>query len=166
MKVEIIVERMTDPKWVGIAAAYTTADKDKEIKAPLSKWLASEHSPIRCLWFAIRFHGLPNYVAKHLVRHSVGCVPFEKSMRPDRGGPKNVTRMTPTNLLLTANAQSLINISRRRLCTQASSDTRKIWENVREAVRIVCPELADAMVPECEYRGRCTEFKSCGRKKA
>lgn len=64
---------------------------------------------------------------------------------------------------MTANAQALINISRKRLCNCASKETREAWKQVKEEVRKVDPVMADKMVPECIYRGFCPEFmSSCG----
>ena len=61
-----------------------------------------------------------------------------------------------------ANAQALIFISRRRLCNQASPETRAAWQEVKEQVSAVDPVLGSVMVPECIYRGFCPEFHSCG----
>ena len=62
-----------------------------------------------------------------------------------------------------ADAQALINISRKRLCTCASLETREAWQEVKDEVAKVEPELASSMVKECVYRnGYCPEFKSCG----
>ena len=64
---------------------------------------------------------------------------------------------------MTANAQALINISRKRLCNCASKETREAWKQVKEEVRKIDPVMADKMVPECIYRGFCPEFmSSCG----
>jgi hypothetical protein len=63
-----------------------------------------------------------------------------------------------------ANAQALINISRKRLCGTAATETRQAWLEVKAKVQEVDPVLASVMVPECIYRGFCPEFKSnsCG----
>ena len=67
---------------------------------------------------------------------------------------------------MSANAQALINISRKRLCSCASADTREAWKQVKAAIAKVDPVLADKMVPECIYRGFCPEFLSpCGYSK-
>jgi thymidylate synthase ThyX len=60
------------------------------------------------------------------------------------------------------NAQEIINISKVRLCNKAEIETRKIWKQVVEELRKIEPELANACVPSCFYRGFCPEFKSCG----
>ena len=53
-------------------------------------------------------------------------------------------------------------ISRRRLCAQASPETRAAWKMVIDALAEKEPELASCCVPECVYRGFCPEFKACG----
>ena len=64
---------------------------------------------------------------------------------------------------MTANAQAIINISRKRLCSCASVETREAWKQVLAAIKEVDPILVDKCVPECIYRGFCPEFiKSCG----
>lgn len=64
---------------------------------------------------------------------------------------------------MSANAQALINISRKRLCSCASKETREAWKQVVEKIREIDPVLADKLVPECLYRGFCPEFMhSCG----
>ena len=64
---------------------------------------------------------------------------------------------------MTANAQALISISRKRLCNCASKETREAWKQVQDAIRKVDPVMADKMVPECIYRGFCPEFMNpCG----
>ena len=67
---------------------------------------------------------------------------------------------------MSANAQALINISRKRLCSCAAAETREAWKQVKAAIREVDPVLADKMVPECIYRGFCPEFMNpCGYSK-
>ena len=64
---------------------------------------------------------------------------------------------------MTCNAQSFINISRKRLCKGcASYETRMAWEIIIEALREVDPILASVCVPECIYRGGfCPETDRC-----
>jgi hypothetical protein len=53
-------------------------------------------------------------------------------------------------------------VSRRRLCGQASPETRAAWTRVIDEIAKVEPEVAACCVPECVYRGFCPEFKPCG----
>ncbi len=66
-----------------------------------------------------------------------------------------------------ADAQALINISRKRLCYCASKETREAWQEIKNKVAFVEPEITSVMVKECVYRnGLCPEFKSCGHNKS
>lgn len=71
-----------------------------------------------------------------------------------------------TELYLTMNARALIEASRQRLCFRAQWEIRGMFEAMRDAVRPVCPEVADWMRPKCEDDPEypfCQEAKSCGR---
>ena len=68
----------------------------------------------------------------------------------------------PDSMDIMANAQALINVSRKRLCSKASPETRDAWKKVQDAVRNVDPVMADKMVPNCIYRGFCSELECCG----
>ena len=61
-----------------------------------------------------------------------------------------------------ANAQNLIDTWRKRLCYQASPETRQYAEDFKAALRETEPELSDVLVPNCVYRGGCPEMQSCG----
>ncbi|MFQ3674971.1 MAG: thymidylate synthase ThyX, partial [Endomicrobiia bacterium] len=61
-----------------------------------------------------------------------------------------------------ANAQAIINISRKRLCNQAAKETREAWKMLLETIKEQEPEIYKVCVPDCIYRGWCYEFKSCG----
>ena len=61
-----------------------------------------------------------------------------------------------------ANAQALINMSRKRLCNQASPETREVMEAMKEEVSKRDKFVAEVMVKECVYRGFCPEMKPCG----
>ena len=75
----------------------------------------------------------------------------------------NADRQTPVNLGLFLNAQSLIDMSKLRLCAQAHSETLTIFRALKEKIAEVDPELASVMVRKCVYRGGiCGEAKCCG----
>jgi hypothetical protein len=100
----------------------------------------------------------------HFVRHKFGIEHWVTTQRADRTGidRDKSPQDTPVSHECEANAQALIFISRRRLCNQASAETRAAWLEVKDEVRKVDPVLASVMVPECVYRGFCPEFRSCG----
>ena len=152
-------------------ATMNTIGKDKGAY-PSSDWkrrlLLSEHSPIRKLHIGWKWSDLKYWVSVHLVRHKYGIEHFVSTQRTDRTG---ISRdEMPQNSLVNheceANAQALINISRKRLCHCASPETRQAWQKVKSEIALVEPELASVMVKECVYRnGLCPEMFTCGYNK-
>lgn len=153
-----------------VNSARTTVRKEaKDEVNPSTSWktrmLLAEHSPIRQLSFRVIMQNLKSWVSVHLVRHKYGIEHFVSTQRSDRTGvPRDDL---PQGALVShevlANAQAIINISRKRLCHSASPETQHAWKRVVNAVGSVCPELAFACVPDCVYRGWCFEYpKSCG----
>lgn len=135
---------------------------------PSSEWkrkiILAEHSPIRMLKFYWRWTNLKSWVSVHFVRHKVGIEHWVSTQRTDRTGI-NRDKLTQDSLVkhaCEADAQSLINISRKRLCNCASAETRSAWNLLRNKIMEVEPELASCMVKECVYRGFCPEVNSCG----
>ena len=166
------LEKVTSWKRV-LNAARRTIGKKPVDKEPSNSWkaklLLAEHSPIRLLEFDWTWGEIQQWVTTHLVRHHEGCEKFVHTQRVDRNPElEGLSRdELPQGLLndmdMTANAQALINISRKRLCACASKETREAWKQVKEAIREVDPIMADKMVPECIYRGFCPEFiNPCG----
>ena len=65
---------------------------------------------------------------------------------------------------MSVNAGELIFMSHKRLCAQASPETRKVMQMICAEVLKVCPEFEGLLVPLCEYRGGiCTEMFPCGK---
>lgn len=135
---------------------------------PDSQWkkklLLSEHSPIRRIKFYWRWVDLPYFVSVHFVRHKYGIEHWVKTQRTDRTGTDRtvIPQGAPVNHACEANAQALISISRKRLCSCASPETREAWQAVKDKVAECEPELASCMVRECVYRGFCPEMFGCG----
>ena len=152
----IKVEKILTKELVDLACSYT-ADKEVIIK-DMESFYRSEHSPIRTQLFLVRMDGIPTYASVHFTRHHIGIEHFVKS---NRNTDEIITRDTPVNHLMFLNAQSLINISRKRLCAKADKLVVDIMYKIREKVNDVDPELARNMLPECKYRGFCPEMKSC-----
>lgn len=129
------------------------------------KMIFAEHSPIRKIKISVFFEKIKYCIVMHFVRHKVGVEHFVSTQRTDRTGV-NRDDLPQSNLInyeMDADAQAMINMSRRRLCNCAAKETRETWERVREEVREVEPELAHCMVRECVYRnGLCPEMNSCG----
>ena len=155
--------------WANVKrSARTTVSKDGSGSYPTSDWkktiLLAEHSPIRRIRFSWRWENLKSWVSVHFVRHKFGIEHWVSTQRSDRTGVNrdNSPQDTPVQHECEANAQALIFISRRRLCSQASPETRAAWREVKERIAQVDPVLSSVMVPECIYRGFCPEFHSCG----
>lgn len=135
---------------------------------PTSEWkrqlILSEHSPIRRIKFYWRWKNLKSWVSVHFVRHKHGIEHWVTTQRTDRTGINrdDALQSALVNHACEANAQALINISRKRLCYCASRETRDAWLYVKDEVAKVEPELASCMVKECVYRGFCPEMFSCG----
>lgn len=137
-------------------------------KYPDSEWkrklLLSEHSPIRRMKFYWRWLDLRYWVSVHFTRHKFGVDHFVATQRTDRTGVNRdeLPQGALVNHGCEANAQALINISRKRLCHCASIETTQAWRAVKEEIAKVEPELASCMVKECVYRGFCPEMFCCG----
>ena len=137
-----------------------------KVKNLCNKMYLAEHSPIRERVFWIAVDNVPTFVASHFARHHEGINQFHQSHRSDRCGVADElsNRLTPTHFEFSANAQALINMSRRRLCSQASSTTRLVMQAIKDCMREVDNGLANCMLPDCEYRGNvCYELKTCGK---
>lgn len=164
------LDLVTSWKRVLNAARRTVGKKplDKEPSDNFkAKILLAEHSPIRLLEFDWTWEDIKQFVTVHFVRHHEGCEKFVHTQRVDRNPLlKGLNRdELPQGLLnemdMTANAQALINISRKRLCSCASPETREAWRAVLDKVKQIDPIIAEKCVPECVYRGFCPEFDRC-----
>lgn len=149
-------------------SARTTISREGSGLYPSDSWkkniLLAEHSPIRKLKFSWKWTNLKSWVSVHFVRHWLGILHWVTTQRVDRTGVDrdNSPQNTAVEHECEANAQALINISRRRLCSQASPETRSAWQDVKDEVNKYDPILASVMVKECIYRGFCPEMYPCG----
>ena len=146
-------------------ATMTTIGKDSG-KYPDSDWkrrlLMAEHSPIRIPQIIFKVYDAPQFVHGHLVRHSNGATPFVSTLRSDRVDSNEVpNRHTLQSAEYSYNLQTFINVSRKRLCSCASEETRYVWKIILDAVKEFEPELYKLCVKECIYRGFCPEMFSC-----
>lgn len=150
-------------------AARRTIGKEPIDKEPSDNWkakvLLAEHSPIKLVEYLISFKDLKQWVGVHILRHGF-TLPFIHSQREDRRKldvPRDeLPQGEPNDQDFVVNAQTLINISRKRLCTCASKETREAWQAVKDEIRKFDPVMADKMVRNCVYRGFCPELKCCG----
>ena len=187
MKVNVIQET---PWSRALNAARRTIGKPPLNKEPSDNWrkmvIMAEHSPIKLVEYLISFKDLRQWVGVHLLRHE-HMLPFIHSQRVDRR--EDIDSLTervmsiieedvksdesfnkrdylfqgePNDQDFVVNAQTLINISRKRLCHCASKETREAWVAVKAAIKEFDPIMASFMVPNCIYRGRCPEMNTCG----
>lgn len=126
--------------------------------------LLSEHSPIRLLEIKWRWGGIKSWISVHFARHWLGWDKWISTQRSDRTGVNRdeSTQDTLVNMDIKANAQAIINVSRYRLCYQASKETREYMEDLKESINKIEPELSYTMQKNCIYRCGCPEFEQCG----
>ena len=157
---EISITKLTDVNLLREACEMTMRGSSK---INLEQIYKCEHSPIRTQLFWVQMYAIPTFVSVHFVRHKVGVEHFVLTMREDRGGGQ-ASRWTPVNHGMLINAQALIQMARKRLCRQSHLMTQKVMEEIEKAMVHVDVDLANSLVPECEYRnGYCPELKPCGR---
>lgn len=145
----------------------TTVNKKFTENEPSEKFkkelLISEHSPIRLIEFDWSWEGMPSWVSVHWVRHK-----WEKFVSTQRDDRKEHTiprgkmpQDTPVDFDGYANMQSMIDSFRKRLCFQASPETREYAEDFKVTLHNYIPCLADVLVPNCIYRCGCPEMCMC-----
>lgn len=152
-------------------AARRTVGKAPLNKEPSDKFkinsMMSEHSQIKLVEWLVSFESLKQWVGVHLLRHSF-ILPFIHSQRGDRRELRckrdDLPQGEPNDQDFVINSQSLINISRRRLCRTASKETQEAWQAVKDRIAEQDPITARFMVRNCVYRGFCPEApdKCCG----
>lgn len=141
-------------------------------KLPSEEWLEklvrAEHSPMRELWFGIRMT-IPYWVSVHFVRHHDGVNHYVQTQRNDRQSNYDRSEAPQGEMVshvMSINAQELVYMAHKRLCGQASPETRYVMRLICDEVIKVAPYMRGVLVPLCEYRnGLCTEFHPCGRAK-
>ncbi len=166
---KITVEKITDWDLVRDVARNTVnkkaLDSLKEVSDNFkNSILKSEHSPIRELRFKITMENIPSFVSVHFVRHNIGINHYVSTRREDRQDKfEDLGRLTPVTHIMTVNAQSLINMSRKRLCLMSHKETVKVMSMIKTEIEKIDSLVSKYMVRECEYRGFCPEGKnSCG----
>lgn len=159
-------DRMLFKRCVWVTMGNTSTPKEPPFPQLLRDVLKARHSPIRVLNFAFLIEDIPSNIATHLTRH-VHAVPFVSSLRNDRQHKMDgdtAPRNTPVNMILYCNAEELMTIANKRLCTQASAKTRHAVQLMCNAAEDKMPELEGLLVPACEYNGYCHEINCCGRR--
>ena len=165
-----MTEYPTERDWLEVKRRALVTAGLKVKNPPDEKWmhdiLNARHSPIRWLRFSFTIEDVPSWVSVHLCRH-VHAQPYVRSQRNDR--QKNYDRNkapqdAPVDMIWDMNAEQLMVIANKRLCMQASKETREVIEEMCRQVIVFCPEFEPFLVPMCFYNGSvCHEMKPCGR---
>ena len=116
MEPNVICKKITGKTLLERACSYTVGGMVSVRN--MQKFYKSEHSPIRTQIFCIELLSIPSFVSTHLVRHHVGVMHFVQSMREDRGATEVANRQTPVHHMMVANAQGLLDMAKKRLCTK------------------------------------------------
>lgn len=152
-----------------------SVDPSKEFKRSILK---SKHSPIRGLIFEVFFEGIPYHITQQFSRHHIALESspnmqfcedihptdiehFIQTSRSDRTGKSRSERKQDdlVQYRFRANAQGLLDASKKRLCFASDKDAVKNWQLVKKGISDICPELAERMQPECVCSGFCPEDK-------
>lgn len=167
-------------------AALATMGIDSKDKEPSFQWkvrsLMAEHSQCKLVQFCLSFKNLRQWCGIHYLRH-MHTLPFIHSQRVDRrdldeyvekvmsilsDDIKHAPDFNKRDYLFQGeandqdfyvNAQTLVNISRKRLCACASKETREAWQMVKDLMQEIDPAVAHCMVRQCVYRGFCPEMR-------
>ena len=164
----MMTEHPSDSDWCGVKRrALVTMGYSKVVTQPTLEWkhkiLEARHSPIRRLRFSFDIT-CPYWVSVHLCRH-IHAQPFVRSQRNDRqdGYDRNsAPQDAPVNMIWDMNAEELMVIANKRLCKQASEETRYLVQLMCEQVLASHPEFKGLLVPACAYNGGvCHEIYPC-----
>ncbi len=164
MKIELIKHPTAEDWMLCKQCALVTVGKNA-VTEPTQKWkhdiLEARHSPIRVLNFVFKLE-IPYWVSVHLCRH-IHAQPFVRSQRNDRQADydrNSAPQNAPVTMLWHMNAEELMTIANKRLCNQASLETRQVVQAMCDEVLLICPEFKGLLVKQCQY-GRCHEMYPC-----
>jgi thymidylate synthase ThyX len=162
-----LIESPTQKDWCEVKRRALVTIGKEMVKEPDFEWkrkmLAARHSPIRRLHFSFYIE-CPYWVSVHLCRH-VHAQPYVKSQRNDRQSDYDRTKApqdATVCMIWDMNAEELMIIANKRLCKQASAETREVVQMMCDLVVEALPEFKYELVPNCVRNGgECYEFISC-----
>lgn len=168
MNIEMI-KYPTEADWLFAKRCTLETVGKVPVNPPSAEWkqqmLKARHSPIRELHFGFELTNIPYWISVHLVRH-VHAQPYVRSQRNDRQTEYDRTKApqdAPVNMIWTMNAEELITIANKRLCKQASKETRLVVAEICRLVIEKFPEFKSELVPACVRQGGvCHEMFPCG----
>lgn len=165
-----LLEYPTDETWLEVKRRALITIGKNPINHPTMEWkkkiLSARHSPIRYLRFSFLIDGVPSWIATHISRH-VHAQPYIKSQRNDRQKDydrRKAPQDTPVDMIFDCGGEEIQIIANKRLCKQASPETRELVQMMCWLVEEKCPEFKGLLVPMCEYHGGvCHEINPCGK---
>ena len=169
MTVELVRAPLNDDfMWMKECAIGTIGKKC--VTQPTSEWihkmLKARHSPCRELIYSFVLRDIPYWCSNHLVRHHVGVNWYVQSQRNDRQDKYDRNKApqdAPVTVRVSINAEALMNLANKRLCMQASPETRAIVKEMCRLAEEKTPELKGLLVPNCVRMRKCEEMYPCGR---
>lgn len=125
--------------------------------------MVCEHTPIRRINISFKWKNIMYWVAMHFKTPTWYSVcTSQRNDRQDKYDRGKAPQDALVDLTGETNPQHLIDTSRKRLCYQASKETRETWEDLKETIgEEVDEHIAWAMVPNCVYRCGCPEMQMC-----
>ena len=165
-----LIKSPTEEDWDLVKyLALLTANK-KMTNKPTFEWkhkiLRARHSPIRELKFIFEMQ-IPYYVSVHLCRH-VHAQPYVSTQRNDRQDEydrRKAPQDTPVTMAFSVNAEELLTIASKRLCSKADMFTQEVIHRCCELVEEKYPEFKGLFGPPCVIYGQCFEIFPCRRTK-
>ena len=174
--IEVSVRKIVD--WdEALDDALFTINKETKNKKPSDAWIAraclAEHSMVREPRYIVEIKGIECWSSQHIARHDAFAghtvreskeIHFVGTSRSDRTGidRNKLPQDAPVNHRISLSAQDFITISKLRLCSKSSPETRRNWKMVLSDLAKIDPILASKCVRTCIYRGFCPEFECCG----
>lgn len=163
-----LIEYPTEADWLAVKQRALVTIGLTAKNAPSRDWkhkiLEARHSPIRRLHFAFLIEDLPSWVSVHLCRH-IHAQPFVRSQRNDRQSDYDRNKApqdSPVTMIWDMNAEELMTVANKRLCSQASQETQMVVRAMCLEVLDKCPEFEGLLVPMCQYHGGvCHEMNPC-----
>ena len=154
--------------WVEILNISRATQGLAPLESVTGRWIErlvkSQHSPLRFRQYYIEFD-CPYWVAMHLRTHWVGVTAMDISATVIVSSRTDITKVARdperiVTVFTVMNAQAVLNISKARLCTKASPETVKVWEDILAELYLLDPTVIDHCETSCSD---CTEFKPCER---
>lgn len=164
----MITVRSVGLNWIEILNIARATQGKGPLEKVSGRWIErlirSEHSPLRFRQHYIEFT-CPYWVAMHPRTHWVGVSAHDISATVVESSRTDITHQErdpnrEVRIYTIMNAQSVLNVSRSRLCTKTSPETREVWQGVLDVTYCVDPAVVDACEPTCHH---CKEFDPCER---